>query len=267
MSEYIDNMPAAEYHAHPGVGSTTLKTLAKHPPAVYRHRMDHPEHKTAYDLGTVAHSVILEGDWSGVEIIHAKDRRTKAVQEQEKAARWAGKIPLLTHEAVRVWAMYRAVMAHPVARELLTGHVAERSYFAEIDGVPVKARTDALKGSTAIDLKTTSADLGSIERTVASFGYHIQQAHYTDVIEACGQPVDDFVFIFVSTAAPHLVRVIRLEECAVDLGREQARHALGVWKHCTETDTWPGYTGIDTLDLPAWVYAEQEDDIIKEIVI
>ena len=267
MSTFIDDMPAEDYHAHPGVGSTTVKMLATAPPTLARYRVDHPEQKAAYELGTVAHSVTLEGDWSGVEVIYAKDRRTKAVQEQEKAARAAGQIPLLAHEAVRVWAMYRAVMIHPVARDLLTGHIAERSYFTEIDGVPVKARPDALKGSTVIDLKTTSADLGSIERSVASFGYHLQQAHYTDVIEACGQSVDDFVFIFVSTAAPHLVRVVRLEECAVDLGREQARHALAVWKHCTETDTWPGYTGIDTLDLPAWVYAEQEDDIIKEVVI
>lgn len=265
MGTYLDDMPASDYHAHPGVGSTTLKTLAKHPPAVYRHRMDHPEHKTAFEMGTVAHSVILEGDWSGVEIIYAKDRRTKAVQEREKAARWAGKIPLLAHEAVRVWAMYRAVMNHPEARELLTEHTAERSYFAEIDGAPVKARPDALKGSTVIDLKTTSADLGSIERSVASFGYHIQQAHYTDVMRTCGQEVEDFVFIFVSTTAPHLVRVVRLEECAVDLGREQARHALAAWKHCTETDTWPGYTGIDTLDLPAWVYYQDDEEAIKEI--
>ena len=267
MSTFIDGMPAEDYHAAPSIGSTTVKMLATAPPALARYRMDHPEQKAAYDLGTVAHSVILEGDWSGVEITHAKNRLTKAVQEREKAARRAGKIPLLAHEAVRVWAMYRAVMTHPVARDLLTGHVAERSYFTEIDGVPVKARLDALKGSTVVDLKTTSADLGSIERTVASFGYHLQQAHYTDVIEACGQAVEDFVFIFVSTTAPHLVRVIRLEECAVDLGREQAHRALAVWAHCIATDTWPGYTGIDTLDLPAWVYAEQEDDIIKEIVI
>lgn len=267
MNEYIDGMPASDYHAHPAVGSTTVKMLATMPPALVRYRLNHPEHKTAYDIGTAAHSLILEGDDAGVSVIDAPDKRGKRWSEHAEEVRAIGHIPLLRKEMLAVEAMRDAVMTHPVARDLLTGHTAERSCFAEIDGVPVKARPDALKGSTVVDLKTTSADLGSIERTVASFGYHIQQAHYTDVIEACGQPVDDFVFIFVSTTAPHLVRVVRLEECAVDLGREQARHALAVWKHCTATGTWPGYTGIDTLDLPAWVYAEQEDDIIKEIVI
>ena len=81
MSTYIDDMPAAEYHAHPGVGSTTLKTLAKHPPAVHRHRMDHPEHKAAYDIGTAAHSLILEGDTSGLSIVNAEDWRSKAARE------------------------------------------------------------------------------------------------------------------------------------------------------------------------------------------
>lgn len=267
MGTYLDGRPAAEYHAYPAVGSTTVKMLATMPPALVRYRLDHPEHKTAYDIGTAAHSLILEGDDAGVSVIDAPDKRGKRWSEHAEEVRAIGHIPLLRKEMFAVEAMRDAVMAHPDASRLLTGHTAERSYFTELDGVPVKARTDALKGSTAIDLKTTSADLGSIERSVASFGYHLQQAHYTDVIEACGQPVDDFVFIFVSTAAPHLVRVVRLEECAVDLGREQARRALAVWKHCTETDTWPGYTGIDTLDLPAWVYAEQDNDIIKEIVI
>ena len=265
MSTFIDDMPAEDYHAHPGIGSTTLKTLAKHPPAVYRHRMDHPEHKAAFDIGTAAHSLILEGDTSGLSIVNAEDWRSKAAREDREAAYTEGTVPLLAKEFAVVEAMRESVMAHAHASRLLTEHTAERSYFTEIDGVPVKARPDALKGSTVIDLKTTSADLGSIERSVASFSYHLQQAHYTDVIEACGQPVEDFVFIFVSTAAPHLVRVIRLEECAVDLGREQARHALAVWKHCTETDTWPGYTGIDTLDLPAWVYYQDDDEAIKEI--
>ena len=266
---FIDDLPAHEYHAASwALGSTSLKRLATQPPAVWKWESENPSRPSApLVLGTAAHSLILEDDTPGLSIVNAEDWRSKTAREAREAAYAEGTVPLLAKEFAVVEAMREAVMAHPHAARLLTGHVAERSYFAEIDGVPVKARLDALKGSTVVDLKTTSADLGSIERTVASFGYHVQQAHYTDVIEACGQPVDDFVFIFVSTAAPHLVRVVRLEECAVDLGREQARHALAVWKHCTETDTWPGYTGIDTLDLPAWVYAEQDNDIIKEIVI
>ena len=261
MSTYIDGMPAEDYHAHPGVGSTTLKTLAKHPPAVYRHRMDHPEHKAAYDIGTVAHSVILEGDWSGVEIIHAKDRRAKAVQEQEKAARWAGKIPLLTHEAVRVWAMCRAVMNHPHASRLLTGHVAERSYFAEIDEAEAKCRADAMHEGigAVVDLKTTTdADPAEFGRTAYGFGYHQQVAWYQDVIQAVTGFAPAFYFVLVEKTAPHLVSVVELTPEFVDYGREANARALTIYQQCQESGEWPGYTEPALVEIPRWARFKED---------
>lgn len=267
MTEVIDGLPNDAYHARPELGSTSVKLLAHHPPAVYAHRKDNPEPpKTAYDIGTVAHSVILENSWDGVDVIDVDDKRGKKWSDPADLARAAGKTPLTSAEALTIADMARAVKMHPIASELLTGHVAERSYFTELHGVPVKARPDALNGNVVVDLKTTAVDLGGIERQIATLGYHVQEAHYTDVLRACGQTVEDFMFIFVSTQAPHLVRVIRLEGAAVDLGREQQVLALETYRHCAESNHWPGYEGIDALDLPTWVYSQQADEEM-EIVI
>lgn len=265
--EIITGMPDTEYHARPALGSTSVKTLAKYPPAVFRWQADNPQpHKAVFDLGTAAHSLILEQDESAFEIIDAADWRTKAAQTARDDAYTKGKVPLLQRDYEAVKGMWYSVMDHPTAGPLFTGHIPEQSYFTTLQDVPVKARPDALNGTTVVDLKTTGADLNDLARTVNNFGYHIQQAHYEAVMEACGQAVDDFVFVFVSTQAPHMVRVVRLEDAAVEFGNDRMAHALEVYRHCTLENHWPGYEGIDTLDLPAWVYSQQADEEM-EIVI
>lgn len=258
----IDGMKDTDYHARPELGSTSVKTLAKHPPAVYRWQADNPQpHKAVFDIGTAAHSLILEGTDEAFTVLDFDDYRSKAAREARDEVYAAGKVPLLWDQRHELDCMSDAVLAHPIAGPLLTGHIAERSFFTELHGVPVKARPDALNGTTVVDLKTTGADLNDLARTVNNFGYYIQQAHYTAVLEACGQTVDDFVFIFVSTQAPHMVRVVRLEETAVDLGQEHMTTALLTYKECSERNHWPGYEQIDTLDLPAWVYHQDDNDL------
>lgn len=259
--QILGGMSDTEYHASSAIGSTSLKTLAKYPPAMYRHMADNPQpHKAAFDIGHAAHALILEGNQEAFEAVDADSWRTKAAKEAADDIRARGKAPLLMVDAEKVYEMRDAVMLHPVAGELFIDHAPELSFFTELHGVPVKARADAVNGTTVVDLKTTSADLNDIARTVNNFGYYIQEAHYTDVIRECGQVVDDFVFVFVSTQAPHMVRVIRLDEAAVDLGREHATTALLTYKECSETGRWPGYEAIDTVDLPAWVYYQEENE-------
>jgi len=151
-----DGISNAAYHADPALGSTSLKTLATKTPAHYMWDKDAPEGTTdAFTLGTAAHSLILEGDSSSIVVVEADNWLTKAAKEAKSAALAEGKQPLLTKEWLQVHSMRDAVMAHPVARDLFTGHQAEQSVFWEEDGLTLKCRPDAWQPGQLVDLKTT----------------------------------------------------------------------------------------------------------------
>lgn len=266
MGEVIDGMDNADYHAHPALGSTSLKTLATKTPAHYKYDQDHPRHSDAFDLGTAVHSITLEDDESGIAEVDASSWQTKAAKEAKEAARAEGKVPLLSKDLAVARAMRDSIMSHPTARAAFTGHVAERSIFWEEDGLGLKCRPDALhvdKG-VLIDLKTAvSADPRQFAKTVADYGYHQSVAHYRDGCEqAYGKPFR-FLFVVVEKSPPYLVSVIELDELSEDYGQRLNGRAKQVYRECAEADRWPGYPGAPIISIPRWA-EYQADEILGE---
>ena len=259
-TELIPDLSNRAYHAHPALGSTSLKTLATRTPAHWRHERDNPVHKDAYDIGTAAHSLILEGDTSGVVIVDAADWRTKAAKEAKDEARAAGKIALLEKEWAPIQAMHAAVMSHAEARAALTGHKAEQSVFWEEDGLGLKCRPDAWQPGKLWDLKTTiNADPNEFGKTAHNFGYHQSAAHYIDgVKELTGEELP-FGFILVEKAPPYLVSVVELDWEAIELGRGLNDRAKRIYRECSDTGNWPGYPAAEPVSLPTWAVYETED--------
>lgn len=249
-----------DYHADPALGSTSLKTLATKTPAHYIHDKTHPKFSDAFTLGTAAHSLILEDDTSGIEVVFADNWLTKAAKEAKTAALAAGKQPLLAKEMTQVQAMQYAVMSHPVASKLFTGHKAEESVFWEEDGLMLKCRPDAWKPGQLIDLKTTvNADPREFGKTAHNFGYHQSCAHYIDgVKEATGEELP-FTFVLVEKTAPYLVSVVELDWEAINLGRALNDRAKRIYKECTANNHWPGYPGTEPINLPGYAVYETED--------
>ena len=161
-----DGISNADYHADPALGSTSLKTLATKTPAHYQHEKRHPKSSAAFDLGTAAHSLILEDDLSGIKAIPFDNWLSKAAKDAKVAAVADGKLPLLARELTQILAMRDAVMDHPTASAMFTGHKAEQSVFWEEDGLTLKCRPDAWKPGALIDLKTArSADPNEFGKT------------------------------------------------------------------------------------------------------
>jgi hypothetical protein len=250
----------ARYHADPALGSTTLKTLATKTPAHYQHDKTHPKFSDAFTLGTAAHSLILEDDTSGIEIVFADNWLTKAAKEAKSAALAAGKQPLLAKEMTQVQAMQYAVMNHPQARDLFTGHLAEQSVFWDEDGLMLKCRPDAWKPGVLVDLKTTiNADPREFGKTAHNFGYHQSAAHYIDgVKEATGEELP-FTFVLIEKTPPYLVSVVELDWEAIDLGRALNERAKRIYRDCTATNHWPGYPPSEPIELPTFAVYETED--------
>lgn len=264
--EVIDGLPNADYHSRPELGSTSLKTLARPGgPAKWKWEQEHPRKSTAFDVGSVAHSLILEGDESGVTVIDVDTKRGKVWTEGSAEARESGKIPLTTMEWREVVAMRDAVMAHPLAKRAFTGHVPERSIFwKDTTGLGLKCRPDALHPNLIVDLKTTTdASPAEFGRTAYKFGYFQSAAHYQDgVAEAYGE-VLPFLFVNAEKSAPHLVSVVELDEEAIDYGRQMNNRAAAIYHDCTATDTWPGYPTTEAIRLPKFAVNQLEGELYE----
>lgn len=117
-----------------------------------------------------------------------------------------------------------------------------------------------------IDLKTTaSAMRRDFQTSIAKYGYHAQEAFYTDGMSALGQQVDGFIFIAVEKKDPFCIAVYELEPTAVDRGRERIRQALKIYSECKASNNWPGYSeGVQALDIPRWAYSDDEAPVFFE---
>ncbi len=255
-----DGISNAAYHADPALGSTSLKTLATKTPAHYQHDKKHPKTSDAFDLGTVVHSIILEGDASGVEVCPFSAWTTKAAKDAREESRAAGKIPLLTKDWLQVLNMRDAVMRHPVARELFTDHRAEASVFWDEEGQTYKCRPDAWKPGMLVDLKTTvNADPNEFGKVAHGFGYHQSAAHYIDGVKAATGEDLPFRFVLVEKTAPYFVSVVELDFEAVNIGRGLNDRAKRIYRECTESNIWPGYPTAEPVSLPMWAIYQSED--------
>jgi hypothetical protein len=254
------------YHRGPELSSSGARTLTTKTPAHFRHQRSNPSHSDAFDIGTAAHSVILENDYSGIQEVEESSWMTKAAKEAKIAARAAGKVPLLSKDLRGVEAMHASVLSDDRARVLLGGGKAEQSvYWQHETGTLLKCRPDkwnpdSILGPLIVDLKTTiSAHPNDFSKSVGSYGYHQQQAWYQDGLSAHGFDAK-FVFVLVEKAPPYLVNVVELDPYAVELGRFANGKAISLYNECRDSNQWPGYPTAEPVHLPLWAERQAEED-------
>lgn len=267
-----DQMSEADYHSRSELSSTGARLLLESP-AKFKHRQDHPQGgKRAFDVGSAAHAKILGVGDDVIE--YPEEHLTPSGNVSTKAAtvNWAdarrseGLIPVSPADIAEVHAMAESVLAHPSARALLEMEgQREVSVVTEVDGVPTRARFDALtQGSKVIgvDLKTTrkTAEHRGFARAAVDLGYHVQEAWYTDAMAAEGVELDGFTFIVVEKEAPFLVGVNQLDVVFRQMGVAAAREARKRYRECMESGVWPGYSEkIELASPPAWAAMLNEE--------
>lgn len=265
------DMPESIYFAHSALSSTQARQLLESP-AKYHYGLTHPRaDKPEFDLGHAVHALVLG---RGAETVvypptllgKGGAANTVAAREWADAARAKGQTPVKQEVADAVTAMAEAVLAHPMARVLLEQDAdSEVSVFAtdpDTD-VEIRARFDKLPSGgrtpVAVDLKTAhDASPRGFARAAAEHRYHVQRGHYMDCHRlAGGIELDGFVFVVVESTAPFLVGVYRLNSDWEALGLEEARRARRIYRECTTTNTWPGYSdSIEALIAPFWIVAD-----------
>lgn len=265
-------IPAYSYHAdlidegRPSLSRSVIQTMVQKSPA--HAKAVHPklnplwqrEDKTAFDVGTVCHELLLDGA-AGVQVISYDSWRTNAAKEARDRARQHGLVPLLQHEWEQVDAMMTAVREQLAVRDddppLFTNGDPELTLTWEEAGVLCRARLDWLAHDHAtVDDFKTSSNAEPFKFSRGSFydhGYDLQAAWYQRAVRACFGVDPVFRLAVVEKQPPFQVIVFDAAPDVLALANTKIDWALGTWKQCLETGEWPGYpTRTHSVTLPPW---------------
>lgn len=256
-SQVIEDLDENVYHRHPALSASGAKRLLSPGcPALFKHDRDNGgrPNKRAFDVGHAAHAAVL-GVGLEMVVVDADNWMTKAAKEIRDAAYAEGKCPILAKEKAAVDAMALEIRRHPLASRLLDPERGrpEVSVFwhDEKHGIDRRARFDWLTNPEAgvptlvvPDYKTTrSAEPRAFARSIFEFGYDMQAVFYSDAVIAAGLAEDvDFLFIAQETTAPYLVTVHELDDISLAVGRARVDEACALFRDCTDTGIWPGYS-------------------------
>lgn len=263
-------LPETTYHADsdlaPELGRSLsqsgAKTLLSSPARFAWERERGRPSKDAYDLGTLAHALILGSGDDRLVVVDAYDWRTKAAQAAKAEAYAAGKVPVHRGDLLAASRIARAVRRHPLARAVLASGEPEVSFYW-IDaqtGVTCRARVDWLvPGKALVDVKTVGryggADPAAFGRQCATLDYPMQAAHYVDGWEAVTGELLPFVHLIVETEPPHFVTVGQLPDHVIEAGRAKMRGALTEYAERESAGDWPEFdypTEIVDIPVPGW---------------
>lgn len=238
----------------------------------------HEESET-FDLGTAAHSLILEGSEDRYAVVEANDWRTKAAQTARDEARANGKVPLLLRQVENVRLMARMVRSNLAqfaeSPAPLTDGKPERTLIWDDGGVWCKARLDWLHDDwmTIDDLKTGagSSHPDAWKRRVYERGSDIQAAFYLRGLVAVGQDTfgpghePSFRWIVAENSYPFATSVVSLSPEGLAHASDQVEQAIQLWRKCLAADSWPGYpTRTCYVDPPAWSLSQWMEGIEQE---
>lgn len=276
---FVQNMPEDEYHAHPALSASGMKTLLRSPKH-YRLARTENKPRAEFDTGHAIHCRVLGIGLPIVEIPFRMLASNGAVSTKEAKqfvadARRDGKVPLKPATFAEVTRASDAVLTNAKAKSLLErpGYT-EVSLFAEDpSGVKLRSRLDRLTvDGLLLDLKsTTDVRPRKITNAVVDFGYDLSAAVYRHVVQlVTGEEPSPMHLIFVEKDAPYDVRVVRLADPAWQLGGEmKMRAAIDLFAWCSEQDAWPGddEDGGEIRDLPVPAWYERQMNALEEDVL
>ena len=149
-----------------------------------------------------------------------------------------------------------SVRTHLGATSLFTSGVAETAgIISDFLGVNCRIKPDYRTDNHIVDLKTcVDARPDPFVRSVINFSYQVQAALYVDVAEAIDGKKRDFYWVAVEKDAPYAVAVYKASDEMLELGRQQYRKGIELYKECAALDLWPAYSQqVQTLELPGWL--------------
>lgn len=269
-------VPWAEYLEIPGISITRLKEIDRSP-MHYLHRLKHPKQSKPLTFGRAAHVAVLEPDRFSRD--HAVWRRRtdsgrlapRNGQHYDKFVAEVGHREIITedeHDAAL--ALQEAVRGNRDAAPFLEAGDPEVVLRWQIAGLDCRGRVDWM---TRVDGRPCLVGLKSTRdcrprifgRQAGQLGYHLQWAFYRDGFRAITGEDPRMIEIVVESEAPHASVVYEVPDDAMQRGFDEYMRLLERLQECARNNHWPGPApGIQAVDLPSWVYGEEEIVYVEE---
>lgn len=241
----INNCTNEQYHGDKSyLSSSNLKLILKDPLQFKIEVIDGKrENKqvNAFDEGSYAHSLILEPENVDKEYAFFDGfRKAGADWEIFKAAN-EGKILLSKPQKHRVELWVEAYRQRKQAVNLISGGFPEQSLALNYLDIKIKVRADYInidKGYIA-DVKTTgySPDVDTFSHVIASLGYDLSAALYTQMFSQHYGKKFDFYFVVLGKKEISC-EVFKASEATLQKGEMMIIDAINKYKKCLKTGIW-----------------------------
>ena len=214
------------YLGQNALSSSTIKTLLSSPKTYYFTTKYGSGETQALRDGKLFHTMILEPE--KLDDIIFVDAATKASKEY-KLAKETGKEVYTKSEKKAAERLCDALLRNEAVKEYLIKAEYEVPQIAMIDGIPIRAKADILKGNTIIDLKTTTG-IKDFRYSADKYSYDLQAWLYREMFG-----VDNFVFVVIDKGSLD----IAIFECSDEFyarGKEKFEQGISNFKYFFQTD-------------------------------
>jgi hypothetical protein len=214
------------YLGQNALSSSTIKTLVNSPKTYYFTTKYGSGETQALRDGKLFHTMILEPEKLNDMIF--VDAATKASKEY-KLAKETGKEVYTKNEKKAAERLCDALLRNEAVKEYLTKSEYEVPQIAMIDGIPIRAKADIIKGNTIIDLKTTTG-IKDFRYSADKYSYDLQAWLYREMFG-----VDNFIFVVIDKGSLD----IAIFECSDEFyekGKQKFEQGISNYKYFFQTE-------------------------------
>jgi hypothetical protein len=214
------------YLGQNALSSSSIKTLISSPKTYYFTTKYGSGETQALRDGKLFHTMILEPE--KLDDIIFVDAATKASKEY-KLAKETGKEVYTKSEKKAAERLCDALLRNEAVKEYLTNAEFEVPQIAMIDGIPIRAKADILKGNTIIDLKTTTG-IKDFRYSADKYSYDLQAWLYREMFG-----VENFVFVVIDKGSLD----IAIFECSDEFyekGKQKFEQGVSNYKYFFQTE-------------------------------
>lgn len=242
----------AAYHAHPAIGSTSVKKVLLSTVAHWRH--DELKPSPAMQIGSAVHALYLEHE-KPLVIKGPETRRGNLWKNLEQNLE-PDQILLTEGDYNKAIAMRDALYDNRDMQQLWQqdGWTREASMYVDCEesGLKLKVKSDAFnkKLKTMIDVKTCVSaaprDWVSQYGPFYKFLYNVQACFYLHVANLCGVQINKFCIFAVENTPHHATAAYTISKQTIDAARPLMFAALAQIKEAQESGNyktgWDGWT-------------------------